>query len=86
MMSAVLAFVGALVYGSADFLGGLAARRLRPLVVTGVAAASGAALLGILAPIAGGTPTAADLLWGALSGVTGAVTIGLLYACLARGP
>ncbi|WP_447950320.1 EamA family transporter [Microbacterium aurum] len=85
-MSAVLAFVGALVYGSADFLGGLAARRLRPLVVTGVAAASGAALLGILAPIAGGTPTAADLLWGALSGVTGAVAIGLLYACLARGP
>ncbi|MCG7414940.1 DMT family transporter [Microbacterium aurum] len=85
-MSAVLAFVGALVYGSADFLGGLAARRLRPLVVTGVAAASGAVLLGILAPIAGGTPTAADLLWGALSGVTGAVAIGLLYACLARGP
>ncbi len=85
-MSAVLAFVGALVYGSADFLGGLAARRLRPLVVTGVAAASGAVLLGILAPIAGGTPTAADLLWGALSGVTGAVAIGLLYACLAHGP
>ena len=40
MIAAALALVGALVYGSADFLGGLAAKRLRSMVVTGIAAAS----------------------------------------------
>lgn len=86
MLSAALAFVGALVYGSADFLGGLAARRLRAIVVTAVAALSGMALLLLLAPMFGGTPTPADLVWGALSGVTGAIAVVLLYGCLALGP
>jgi uncharacterized membrane protein len=86
MVSAALAFVGALVYGSADFLGGLAARRIRSIVVTAVAAFSGMALLLALAPLVGGAPTRADLLWGALSGVTGAIAVGLLYGCLALGP
>lgn len=86
MLSAALAFVGALVYGSADFLGGLAARRIRAIVVTAVAAFSGMVLLLVLAPFVGGAPTAADLAWGALSGVTGAIAVGLLYGCLAIGP
>lgn len=86
MLSAMLAFVGALVYGSADFLGGLAARRIRSIAVTAVAAAAGMVLLLALAPLVGGAPTAADLAWGALSGVTGAIAIGLLYGCLAIGP
>jgi len=86
MLSAVLAFVGALVYGAADFLGGLAARRLRSIVVTAVAAVSGMLLLLLLAPLFGGTPTTADLAWGALSGVTGAIAVVLLYGCLALGP
>lgn len=86
MVSAALAFVGALVYGSADFLGGLAARRLRAVVVTAVAALSGAALLVALWPVFGGSPTASDLMWGALSGITGAAAVALLYGCLAIGP
>lgn len=86
MLSAVLAFAGALVYGSADFLGGLAARRVRSIAVTAVAAISGVVVLLALSPLFGGTPTATDLAWGALSGVTGAVAIGLLYGCLAIGP
>lgn len=86
MLSAVLAFTGALVYGSADFLGGLAARRLRSVVVTSTAAAVGVILLVALLPVVSSTPTAADLMWGALSGVTGAIAIGLLYGCLALGP
>ncbi|MCM1951427.1 EamA family transporter [Streptomyces sp. G2] len=48
MLSAALAVLGALVYGSADFLGGLAATRLRSIVVTAVAALSG---LVALAPV-----------------------------------
>ncbi len=86
MLPAALALVGALVYGSADFLGGLAARRIRAIVVTAVAAGAGMVLLLVLAPLVGGTPTVGDLAWGALSGVTGAIAVGLLYGCLAIGP
>ncbi|MBB2975072.1 putative membrane protein [Microbacterium endophyticum] len=86
MFSAVIALVGALVYGSADFLGGLAARRLKAVVVTATAAGSGLLLLLIAAPFFGGTWNREDVIWGALSGIAGAAAIGLLYACLAIGP
>ncbi len=86
MLSAGLALVGALVYGGADFFGGLAARRLRSIVVTAAAAASGLAFLLIALPFVGGTWKPADLAWGALAGVFGVVAIALLYACLAIGP
>ncbi|MAP62514.1 MAG: hypothetical protein CMH34_01935 [Microbacterium sp.] len=86
MIAALVALAGALVYGSADFLGGLAARRLRSIVVTAVAAASGLVALLALMPFVGGAWLPADVLWGALSGVLGVVAIVLLYACLAVGP
>jgi len=86
MLSAALALLGALVYGSADFLGGLAARRLRSIVVTAVAALSGLAALALAQPLLGGTWTGADLAWGVLGGVVSVVAIALLYACLAIGP
>ncbi|MBU4465284.1 MAG: EamA family transporter [Actinobacteria bacterium] len=86
MFSAVLALFGALVYGSADFLGGLAAKRLRSMVVTAVAAISGLVLLALAYPLVGGAWSAADVAWGALSGITGVAAIALLYASLAIGP
>lgn len=86
MLAAALALLSAFAYGAADFLGGLAARRLRAIVVTATAAASGLVLLALLFPVLGGSWVAADVWWGALSGVTGAIAIGLLYACLALGP
>jgi drug/metabolite transporter (DMT)-like permease len=86
MFPAVLSFVGALVYGSADFLGGLAAKRLRSIVVTAVAAATGLVLVLAAYPVIGGEWLAADVGWGIVSGVTGAIAIVLLYACLAIGP
>jgi len=86
MPVAVLALFGALVFGSADFLGGLSAKRLRSIVVTAVAAASGLVLLLVLYPLVGGRWYPADVAWGALTGVTGAIAIALLYACLAIGP
>jgi drug/metabolite transporter (DMT)-like permease len=84
--AALIALAGALVYGSADFLGGLAAKRLRSIVVTAVAAASGLVLLLALYPFGGGAWTGRDVAWSALSGVFGAIAIALLYACLAIGP
>lgn len=86
MFSAALALVGALVYGSADFLGGLAAKRLRSIVVTAAAAVSGLVALAVALPFLGGIWTTADLLWGALAGLLGIIALALLYACLAIGP
>ncbi len=86
MLTALLGLVGAFTYGSADFLGGLAARRISTLRVTAIAALSGLVLLLILVPFTGGQWSASAVAWGALSGVTGALAISLLYACLAIGP
>jgi drug/metabolite transporter (DMT)-like permease len=76
----------ALVFGSADFLGGLASKRISPIRVTAIAAAVGLVLLLAAYPIFGGTWSWSAVLFGALSGVSGALAISLLYACLAIGP
>lgn len=86
MQSAILGVLGAIVYGSADFLGGLAARRLRSVTVTAIAAVAGLLALLLVYPLFGGAWTWIDVAWGALSGVFGVVAIVLLYACLAIGP
>ncbi len=86
MFVAALGLASALVFGSADFLGGLAARRLRSVTVTAIAAVTGLAGLLLAYPMLGGRWDAADTAWGALSGVFGVAAIVLLYACLAIGP
>ncbi|MGO4536501.1 EamA family transporter [Leifsonia sp. 2MCAF36] len=86
MGSAVLGLIGAFVYGSADFLGGLASRRIGPLRTTAVGAVAGLVLLLVALPAIGGTWSSEALGWGVLSGVAGSVAIALLYACLAIGP
>lgn len=86
MLTAVLSLGGALVYGAADFLGGLAARRLGAVVATAVAAISGLVVLGAALPVLGGEWSPEAVAWGAVSGVTGALAISLLYASLAIGP
>ena len=86
MFSAVLALVGAFVFGSADFLGGVAAKRLRSLVVTAVSALSGLATMLVIVALTGPHWHASDIAWGAASGLVSIVAIVLLYACLAIGP
>ncbi|WP_374009452.1 EamA family transporter [Leifsonia sp. LS-T14] len=86
MGSAVLGLLGAVVYGSADFLGGLAARRIGPLRTTAVGALAGLVLLLVALPVIGGTWSTAALGWGVLSGLAGSIAVALLYACLAIGP
>ena len=86
MLTAVFSLAGALVFGAADFLGGLAAKRVSAVLATAVAALTGFVLLLVAAPFLGGAWSAHDVLWGVLSGVIGAVAISLLYACLAIGP
>lgn len=86
MLTAVLSLTGAFVFGSADFLGGLAAKHLGAVLATAVSGLAGLVALAIAAPLIGGARAPADLWWGAAAGVAGAVAIGLLYACLAIGP
>ncbi|PWC07787.1 hypothetical protein DF223_04515 [Mycetocola zhujimingii] len=86
MLTATIGLLGAIVYGAADFLGGLASKRISPVRVTAIAAVSG--LVGLLVVLAFGFGrwSVEAVLWGALSGVSGALAISLLYACLAIGP
>lgn len=86
MFTVLLGFSGALAYGFADFLGGLSARRIRPLAVTSLTATVGIAPLLVGLVLLGGRFTPAAFIWGAVAGVSGSVGVLLLYAALAIGP
>ena len=83
----IFALVSAILYGTADFLGGAAARRTPVLGLLLVSVPFGAAIIFAAALMAGGTqPAAADLAWGAASGVAGGLGLVVFYAGLAAGP
>ena len=86
MLTAALGTFAALVFGAADFLGGLASRRSHPVLVTAIVALTGLAMLLVLLPFVPGRWSPEAVLWGGLSGIAGCLAIGLLYACLAIGP
>lgn len=87
MVTALLSLTGALAIGGAGFLGGIAARRLSPAQVATVVALVGLLVLsGLGTALIGGTASSSALLWGAVSGVTGAASIMLVYGSLALGP
>lgn len=86
MVVVALGLTSAIIFGAADFFGGLAARKISALTVTGVGAATGLVILGAGTTVVKGTWSWNAVLLGGLSGVAGAIAISLLYACLARGP
>ncbi len=83
-MALLLAGLSALMYGAADFCGGMAARRAPPPVVLASSQAVGLAVA-VAASLALGARVAAgvDLAWGALAGVCGAAGIAFLYTAVA---
>lgn len=86
MLTVVLGVTGALIYGGADFFGGLAARRSSTLLVT-----FGVALVGLVGLLTASvfvpaTSSADAWIYGAASGLAGGIGIGLLYGSLAIGP
>jgi drug/metabolite transporter (DMT)-like permease len=85
-MVTVLALAAALLYGSADFLGGAATRRAHVLSVLAVSATAGVAVAGGAALLAGGRPQAAGVVWGICAGTAGGVGFMFFYAGLAAGP
>lgn len=86
MLSVLFGLSGALVYGAADFIGGIASKRISAMRVTALGAVSGLAILWLMFPFLGGRWSLEALALGAITGVTGAAAIALLYACLAIGP
>jgi drug/metabolite transporter (DMT)-like permease len=86
VLTALIGLSGALLFGAADFLGGLGSRRISALRVTAISGATGFVVLLLALPLVGGAWSPEAVLLGAASGITGAVAIALLYACLAIGP
>jgi len=78
--------LSSVLWGSADFLGGVAARRA-PAPAVAILSGLGGLLAVLLAlPLFTGSPSGADLLWGAAAGVCGAASVSLMYRALALGP
>lgn len=86
MLTVLLGLSGALVYGAADFLGGLASRRLRAVAVSAVAAAVGIVPLLVGLVLVGGVFSWPGTVWGLVAGASGGVGVLLLYRALAIGP
>ena len=84
-MATLLALASAVVYGMADFCGGLASRRAATVAVVTVSQAAGLVGLLLVLPLLGGDPTRTDLVWGAAAGTTGAAGLLLFYRALAVG-
>jgi drug/metabolite transporter (DMT)-like permease len=84
-VAVVLALGSALVYGAADFCGGLASRRATAFAVVALSQIAGLVAVVALLPVIGGDPTPADLAWGAAAGLAGAAGLVLFYRALATG-
>lgn len=86
MLTVIFGLTGALVFGSGDFLGGMASKRMGAFLATGVAGVVGLIVIYGLTFVFPGTVSPATIFWGLLSGACGAIAILLLYAALAIGP
>jgi drug/metabolite transporter (DMT)-like permease len=84
-VAVLLALGCAVVYGAADFLGGLASRRASVFGVVALSQVVGLVALLALLPWLGGPVEAADLWWGAASGLAGAAGLVVFFRALAGG-
>lgn len=86
MLTTLLGFATALVYGFADFFGAIAARRINAVLVTFVSGIAGLTYLLSLTGIFGLRFDAATMAWGIAAGIASAFAMTCLYASLAIGP
>ena len=85
-MVTVFALAAALLYGSADFLGGAATRRARALSVLPASAFAGLLIVLIAAVASGESARWPGLAWGLVAGAVGSTGLIVFYAGLAEGP
>lgn len=85
-MAIFLSLLTAASFGTGDFLGGLAGKRMRVIQVVVVSHLVGLVGITIASLVLAEQFVAVDLVWGALGGCAGGTGIALLYRGLARGP
>jgi drug/metabolite transporter (DMT)-like permease len=81
-----LGLAAAVLYGSGDFLGGMATRRLQVLPVLLLADVAGLIVALVVAAMSPGTVALAGLAWGISAGLIGGFGLILFYIGLAAGP
>jgi drug/metabolite transporter (DMT)-like permease len=85
-MALLLALLSAIFYGTADFLGGFAARRSPALAATAWAQGVGLVVVLVALPLFPAPfPGAAGVLWSVAAGLTGGLAVALLYYGFAVG-
>lgn len=77
--------LSAVVWGSGDFVGGLATRKSHPFQVLALSALSGVLMLAVIAASRDGLPPASSIRWAIAAGFATAVGITSLYRALAIG-
>jgi drug/metabolite transporter (DMT)-like permease len=85
-MIEILALGSAVLYGSADFFGGLTARRANTIATVVWSQAAGLVLLLLVLPFLPATTVSArDWTWGFVAGFSGGIGVAFLYRALAVG-
>jgi drug/metabolite transporter (DMT)-like permease len=85
-MVVLLGLTAAVLYGSGDFLGGMASRRAHVLTVLTMVETAGAIVGLAVAAASPGSASLAGLAWGASAGLVGGLGLIVFYAGLASGP
>lgn len=85
-MTILFGLLTAFSYGYADFVGAIAAMKVRALTVTTVAFSFGLLLALLFSLFAGASYNESVVLYGILAGICSAAAISFLYAALALGP
>jgi drug/metabolite transporter (DMT)-like permease len=85
-MVILLGLTAAVLYGSGDFLGGMATRRLQVLPVLLLADAAGLIVALVIAAMSPGTVGLVGLAWGVSAGLIGGFGLIIFYIGLAAGP
>jgi drug/metabolite transporter (DMT)-like permease len=82
----LLAVLSSILFGSADYAGGIGARRAHAALVTAFSCLGALVVLLAGLPFVHGLATHADLAWGVAAGICGALGATLIYRSLALGP
>ena len=85
-MTILFGLLTAFSYGYADFVGAIAAKKVRALTVTTVAFSFGLLLALLFSLFAGASYNESVVVYGILAGICSAAAISFLYAALALGP
>lgn len=85
MLAAALALASALSFGLSDFAGGILSKSRSVYTVAVASQLVAAVATAVVALLASGEPSGADLAYGAAAGVGGALGVAFLYRGLSRG-